>query len=44
MQAAQDILKKYFGYSEFHPLQDSIINDVLDDRDVFVLMPTGSGK
>ena len=44
MQHTQEALKKYFGYSEFHPLQDSIINDVLDDRDVFVLMPTGSGK
>lgn len=38
------MLKKYFGYSEFHPLQREIINDVLAGRDVFVLMPTGSGK
>ncbi len=39
-----DALKNYFGYSEFHPLQENIINDILADRDVFVLMPTGSGK
>lgn len=39
-----EALKKYFGYSEFHPMQEDIINDVLDGRDVFVLMPTGSGK
>lgn len=37
-------LKKYFGYPEFNPLQEDIIRDVLEDRDVFVLMPTGSGK
>ncbi len=44
MQSAREALKTYFGYSEFHPMQESIINDVLADRDVFVLMPTGSGK
>ncbi len=39
-----EALKNYFGYSEFHPMQENIINDILADRDVFVLMPTGSGK
>ncbi|MDI6721449.1 MAG: DNA helicase RecQ [Candidatus Aenigmarchaeota archaeon] len=39
-----EALKKYFGYSEFHPMQEGIINNVLAGRDVFVLMPTGSGK
>ena len=44
MQRALEALKKHFGYSEFHSMQESIIKDVLDGRDVFVLMPTGSGK
>ena len=37
-------LQKYFGYTSFYPLQEDIINEVLKQRDVFVLMPTGGGK
>lgn len=44
MQNMLELLKKHFGYSEFHPMQEEIINDILQGRDVFVLMPTGSGK
>lgn len=39
-----EILQKYFGYTRFYPLQEDIINEVLRQRDVFVLMPTGGGK
>src|SRR3989344_1958473 len=40
----QELLQKHFGYSEFKPLQENIINDVVSGKDVFVLMPTGGGK
>jgi len=37
-------LKRYFGYEEFRPLQEEIIRDALEGRDVFALLPTGGGK
>src|SRR5437762_5012423 len=37
-------LKKSFGYDQFRPLQQEIISDALEGRDVFVLMPTVGGK
>lgn len=37
-------LNKYFGYTDFLPLQEDIIRDVLDNKDVLALMPTGGGK
>ncbi len=37
-------LKKYWGYSEFRPMQREIINSVLAGRDTLALLPTGGGK
>ena len=39
-----EVLKKVFGFDSFREKQQEIIQTVLDGRDAFVLMPTGSGK
>ena len=39
-----DELKKYFGFNKFKGNQEAIIQNLLDGKDTFVLMPTGGGK
>ncbi len=40
----QSALKKYFGFSQFRGLQESVIKSILDKQNTFVIMPTGGGK
>ena len=40
----EEILKKYWGYDAFRPLQRDIIQSVLDGVDTLALLPTGGGK
>lgn len=42
--AIQQTLTRYWGYSHFRPLQEEIINSVLEGRDTLALMATGGGK
>ena len=38
------ILKRYFGYESFRPLQEDALNALMENKDVLLLMPTGGGK
>ncbi len=40
----RSILRRNFGFKEFRTHQAEIVQCLLDGRDVFALMPTGSGK
>ena len=44
MSQIHDILKTYWGYSEFRPLQEDIIQSALNQKDCLALLPTGGGK
>lgn len=40
----KNILVKYWGHTAFRPLQEEIIQSVLDGKDTLALLPTGGGK
>src|SRR6185369_3493694 len=39
-----EILKQYWGYKQFRPLQEDIMNALLKKKDALAIMPTGGGK
>ena len=44
MVAPLDILRRYFGFNSFRPLQAEIVESVLSGHDTLALLPTGGGK
>ncbi len=38
------VLQKYWGYSSFRPMQDRIVESILEGNDTMALLPTGGGK
>ncbi|MBV0931556.1 DNA helicase RecQ [Lentilactobacillus sp. IMAU92037] len=40
----QELLKTKFGYDQFRPGQERVINDILAHQNVLTIMPTGGGK
>ncbi|MCP5348758.1 MAG: DNA helicase RecQ [Gammaproteobacteria bacterium] len=44
MESAREVLQQVFGYQQFRPPQDAIIDTLMNDGDALVLMPTGGGK
>ena len=43
-QTPPEILKDVFGYDQFRPLQEKIINHILNRHDALIVLPTGGGK
>lgn len=44
LHEALGLLKRFYGYNQFYPLQWQVISHVLGGNDAIVLMPTGGGK
>ncbi len=44
MSDYHDILRQYWGYSSFRPLQEDIVESAVSGNDTLALMPTGGGK
>jgi len=44
LDESKKILKKFWGYDQFRPLQEEIVDASILGHDVFALLPTGGGK
>lgn len=44
IKASKDILQKVYGYPDFLPLQEQIISNALEGKNILALLPTGGGK
>lgn len=43
-KTALKVLNKYWGYASFRPMQEAVIQSVLEGKDTLAVMPTGGGK
>lgn len=44
VQKKYEILRQVFGYDQFRPGQEEVVNSLLEGQDVLAVMPTGAGK
>ncbi|HRP52095.1 MAG TPA: DEAD/DEAH box helicase, partial [Fluviicola sp.] len=44
MDKSREILTKYWGFTQFRPLQEDIVDASIHGKDVLALLPTGGGK
>lgn len=44
MEKSREILRKYWGFDSFRPLQEEIVDNVIYGHDTLAILPTGGGK
>lgn len=44
MELTRNILQQYWGYPSFRPMQEDIVDSVIEGKDTLALLPTGGGK